>query len=204
MRSTRKIAILGGSFDPPHAAHIEIARRAVKELGVERVLLVVAGDPYQKRAQASAEQRYEMTCLATKGLEGVEVSRIEVERPGPSYTIDTVEELAAEDPAREVWVILGSDALEGITTWHRWEELLARAKICVVPRQEYPLENALSVLLARKVDYVVMDLDEPLPYSSSYIRAALASGIVPEGVDPLVAGYIEENGLYRGAAATGG
>lgn len=204
MIRTRRIALLGGSFDPPHDAHIAIARLALDKLGVDRVLLVVAGDPYQKHAQASAEERYEMTLLAAEGVEGVEVSRIEIERPGPSYTIDTVEELLAEDPALEIWLVLGSDAFSGITTWHRWRDLLGKVKVCVVPRPEDSIDEALSAAAALGADVSVIELPEPLPYSSTEIRRAVAFGKAPEGVSPEVAEYIEEHGLYRGRGVAGG
>jgi nicotinate-nucleotide adenylyltransferase len=198
---SRKIAILGGSFDPPHAAHIEIARMALERLGVDKVLLVVAGDPYQKHAEASAQARYEMACIAAKGIDGVEVSRIEVDRPGPSYTIDTVEALLAEDPSLEIWLVLGSDAMEGIRTWHRWKELVEKVKFCVVPRRGHPVDEDLSATLGQNADVVIMELPRPLDYSSTEIRKALASGKTPDGIDPAVARYIEEHELYHSGSA---
>jgi len=200
----RRIGVLGGSFDPPHVGHIEIARRAKEAIGLDKVLLVVAGNPYQKRPRASAEDRYEMTVRAARGLDGIEVPRFELDRPGPSYTIDTVEALRRQDPFAEIWLILGADALNGIKSWHRWEELVDSVKFCVVPREGFPLEDALSALNERRGEFCVLDSVKPLPYSSTSIRRAVASGKRPEGVDPAVASYIEERGLYRFSEDRGG
>ncbi len=204
MRTPSKIAIFGGSFDPPHLAHTEIAKRALDQFGFDKVLLVVAGNPYQKHTHASPEQRYEMTRLAAEGIDGLEVSRIELDRPGPSYTIDTVEELLACNPGSEIWVIVGSDALEGIKTWHRWRDLLAKAKFCVVPRPGHPLDRALSTIADEGAEWVVVDLPALLEYSSTEIRKALREGMAPEGLPDSVASYIEKHGLYRSGAQSGG
>ncbi len=193
----RRVAILGGSFDPPHAGHIEIARRAREALGADEAILVVAGYPYQKNAWASAEQRYEMTKLAAADEEGLSVSRVEVDRPGPSYTVDTVEELLAADPDTEIWLVVGADAAKGITTWHRWQDLVRKAKFCVVPRPGWPVEEAKSALSQAGADFVVMELPSGIPYSSTAIRKAIASGEEPDGLSPAVAKYVVSHGLYR-------
>ncbi len=193
----RRVAILGGSFDPPHAGHIEIARRAREVLGADEVVLMVAGYPYQKNARASAEQRYEMTRLAAAEEEGLSVSRVEVDRAGPSYTVDTVEDLLADDPDTEIWLVVGSDAAKGIATWHRWQDLVRKAKFCVVPRPGWRLEDAKSALAEAGADFVVMDLPSAIPYSSTAIREAIQSGEEPEGLSPAVAKYVATHGLYR-------
>ncbi len=126
-RPVERLGILGGTFDPVHVAHLAAAAAARDQLGLDRVLVVVAGDPWQKRGRvgAPAEIRCEMVAAAIEGVEGLVVSRLEIDRPGPTYTIDTVEALAAE-PGRELFLIVGSDVAASLTTWHRADASASR------------------------------------------------------------------------------
>jgi nicotinate-nucleotide adenylyltransferase len=192
----RRVGLLGGSFDPPHRGHIEIAELARKELGLDEVVLMVAGDPYQKTTHASPSDRLRMTQLAAANLDGISVSSMEVERPGPSYTVDTVEQLLREDPDQELWLILGADALSKIKTWHRWQDLLRLVRVGVVPREPIDLDAALDSLGEAKADIRVLQIPRPIAVSSTRIRSDLAAGRLPPELAPAVVEYILENHLY--------
>ncbi len=132
-----RLGIFGGTFDPPHVGHLVTAVNVRHELRLDRVLLVVSGVPWQKvgtRPISPAEARFAMVEAAVGDVDGLEASRIEIDAGGPSYTADTLAALRAEDPARELFVVLGTDAAAGLLTWERWEEVRDLATIVVVDR----------------------------------------------------------------------
>lgn len=135
--SGRRIGVLGGTFDPPHIGHLVTAINVRHELRLDVVLLVVANEPWQKvdsRRISAASDRYEMVVAAVADDEGIEASDIEIRRGGPSYTVDTLEELAAAEPGAELFLILGADAAAGLDTWERSEDLDSLCTIVVVDR----------------------------------------------------------------------
>jgi nicotinate-nucleotide adenylyltransferase len=132
-----RLGIFGGTFDPPHVGHLVTAVNVRHELGLDRVLLVVNDQPWQKlgtRDITPAEDRFAMVEAAVGKVEGLEASRIEIERGGMSYTADTLAALRAEDPGSELFVILGTDAAQGLPTWERADEVRDLATIVVVER----------------------------------------------------------------------
>ncbi len=126
--------VFGGTFDPVHAGHVVVATETRSQLGLDRVLLVVAGDPWQKRGRvvASASDRLALAARAVDELEGIEASAIEIERDAPSVTADTLEALTAPD--RELFLVLGADAVANMGTWRRLEETRHLATVVVVER----------------------------------------------------------------------
>lgn len=132
-----RIGVFGGTFDPPHVGHLVVAVNVRHALALDRLLLVVANDPWQKsgsRAVSSAADRLAMVEAAVGDVEGLEASALEIERGGTSYTADTLAALRAETPDRELFLVLGSDAAHGLPSWERAEEVRAVAKIVVVTR----------------------------------------------------------------------
>ena len=132
-----RIGVFGGTFDPPHVGHLVVAVNARHALHLDRVLLVVAHDPWQKsqtRALSSAEDRYAMVQAAVAGVDGLEASRIELDRGGVSYTADTLAALRDEDSSRALFLIVGSDAARGLPTWERGDEVRTLATVVVVSR----------------------------------------------------------------------
>ena len=132
-----RLGIFGGTFDPPHVGHLVTAVNVRHELALDRVLLVVNDQPWQKlgtRSITPAADRYAMVEAAVGSVEGLAASRIEVDRGGMSYTADTLHALLDEDPDRQLHVILGSDAAVGLPTWERAEEVRKLATIVVVER----------------------------------------------------------------------
>ncbi len=132
-----RTGVLGGTFDPPHIGHLLAAVNVRHALALDRVLLVVANDPWQKtgtRTVTPAADRLAMVQAAVAGLDGVEASDLELRRGGPSYTVDTLRELAAAEPGGELFVVLGADAAGGLLSWDRAEELPALASLVLVDR----------------------------------------------------------------------
>jgi nicotinate-nucleotide adenylyltransferase len=194
-RSCERVGVLGGTFDPIHIAHLVAALGARHALGLDRVLLVVAGDPWQKRSTvvASAADRLAMARAAIDGLDGLEVSAIEVERAGPTYTIDTLRALTAAD--RELFLIVGDDVAARLDSWHEADAVRSAATLVVVARDLEPtaLDPATSAGRGARVDVQIPRLD----IASSDLRGRVARG---EPIDVLVPSgavrVIRERRLY--------
>ena len=200
MSTTRGgIGLLGGTFDPPHVGHLTAAVQCLEQLELAEVRLVVAGDPWQKTSAGpvtAAHHRLAMTQRAAQGLVGLAVDDREVLRSGPSYTIDTVDQLARDTGRRPV-LLLGADAAAGVRTWHRAEELVASVEVAVVGRSTGPLSTTASFLDVATVFEVAMPR---MDVSSADIRTRLAQGRRVDGMVPAaVIDYIEMHGLYREA-----
>lgn len=186
-----KLAIFGGTFDPIHNAHLEIARRAVDRWGLNRVLFVPAFHPPHKAGVTHApyEDRIRMAELAVAGLGWCEVSRIE-EGTERSYSIDTIEKVRSRlEASDELFFLIGADAFAEIRTWRRWRNVAGAVRFLVVsrPGNVYDTPEEARVERLDTVD---------LPVSSSSIREALAAGKRPAELPPVVLDYILEHGLY--------
>lgn len=193
----RRIGLLGGTFDPPHVGHLVTAVRVREALALDVVLLVVANEPWQKvgsREVTAAPQRLEMVRAAVRGEPGLEASDVEIRRGGPSYTVDTLEELRSGEPGCSLVVVLGSDAAARMRTWHRADELGGLCELAVVdrPGADPVIEGQLPAgLTASHVDVPRLEV------SSTDLRARAASGrslryLVPDAVISL----IREGDLY--------
>lgn len=196
MSCERRIGLMGGTFDPIHVGHLAIAVEARRALGLEEVVFVPAGQPWQKAAVAAAADRLAMTHLAVDGAPGCRVSAIEIDREGPTYTVDTLRALHAEDPEAELWLLLGADALAGLDSWREPGEIVRLAKVAVAARPgSEPRADGGGVAVT------VLEL-EPVAVSSRDIRARLARGESVQGLVPTaVETYIHAHGLYGAGAA---
>jgi len=175
-----RLGIFGGTFDPVHVAHLHAALEARYQLGLDRVLVVVAGDPWQKQGDvvANAENRYAMVAVALADVEGLEASRIEIDRDGPTYTADTLNALARDD--RDLFLVVGSDVAARLDSWERSEEVRALATLAVVARGDDPIEVPEG---GWRVEVVRMPR---LDISSTDLRSRVAEGrpidyLVPAG-----------------------
>ncbi len=187
-----RIGVLGGTFDPVHVGHVVAAVDVRAALGLDRVLMVVAGDPWQKRGSVEAmpEQRLAMAQLACEDLAGVEVSRLELDHEVPSVTADTLERLL--EPGRELFLLLGADAVANMPTWRRLEETRHLAAIVVVERAG---EHAEPPGPGWRFEHVTIPR---LDVSSSEIRARVAAGLPIDGLTPpRVVDFIRDSGLYN-------
>lgn len=129
--------MFGGTFDPPHVGHLVVAVNVRFSLRLDRVLLVVANEPWQKtgsRMISPARDRLSMVEAAVRGVEGLQASDIEIARGGPSYTADTLEELHEREPSAELFLLLGSDAAAGLPTWERVDAVQELATVVAVER----------------------------------------------------------------------
>jgi nicotinate-nucleotide adenylyltransferase len=194
-----RLGLLGGTFDPPHVGHVAAARACRDGLTLDRVLFVVAHDPWQKspvRAISPAEDRLAMVVAAVDGVEGAEASRIELDRGGPSYTIETVEALAGAArgrgvPPPEVFLIIGSDVVGTLSTWHRAGDLAKAVTLVVVGRPGIETPGAVPGWRVLVVDGTGIDV------SSSEVRTLVAEGLPIGGlVPPSVEHCIRRRGLY--------
>jgi nicotinate-nucleotide adenylyltransferase len=187
-----RIALFGGTFDPIHSAHLEIARAAARQFALDRVWFVPAARPPHKSGAtvASYEHRYRMVELTCQGQPLFEASRLE-ESAQNSYSIETIERVRATSRGtEELFFLIGADAFAEIRTWHRWREVIAAVEFIVVnrPGRGYEVPEGARVHRLEGVD---------LPVSSSAIRQKLAAGDDQVEVPPAVLTYIREHGLYR-------
>ena len=179
--------MLGGTFDPPHIGHLIVASEALWQLDLDVVRLVPTRNPPHKPtgAQTDPDRRAAWLERAVAGHPGLEVSRIELEREGPSYTADTLEAIAAEEPGAALWFILGADQLAELGGWHEPGRILAAARLAVVPRAGRDLRAIADEVAPGRAD--LLDVPE-IGVSSSMIRERIAAGrpirfLVPPGVE---------------------
>jgi len=191
---TRRVGLLGGTFDPPHLGHLVVAECARVELGLDEVRLLVAGDPYQKSTTSSPAQRVAMVRAAVAGDEHLAVDAREVERPGPTYTADTLAELSAEEPDVAWYFVLGEDAAAGLSTWKRVEEAFALARFVVVTRPGHDAPDD------RTLPDAILHLEVPqLEVSSTELRQRFATARATRYLVPLaVDDYARSHALYGG------
>lgn len=204
-----RTGVLGGTFDPPHLGHLVLAAAARHQLALDRVLLVVAGEPYRKagRGVTPATTRLELTRALARGIEGLAVSDIEVRRAGPTYTIDTLEELARD--GGEWWFLVGHDVLLDLPHWHEPRRIVEVARLGVAERPPAELHVPEATRLAvpgieRCIDIVEMPA---LEVSSTDLRTRIARGQPTDVLLPrAVRALIDVHGLYReepGSAPSG-
>jgi nicotinate-nucleotide adenylyltransferase len=193
--TVERLGIFGGTFDPPHVGHLVVAVNARYALRLDRVLLVVANDPWQKsggRAISPAADRLAMVQAAVGDVEGLEASTVELDRGGTSYTADTLTPLRAEDPERELFLILGSDAAAGLPTWERADEVRSLAAIAVVVRP-----GAEEGRPPPGWDWERLETPR-LEVSSTDLRARVVDGRPLDYlITPAVIDCIRSRGLYR-------
>ena len=200
-RMTRRVGILGGTFDPPHLAHLVLATNARHDLDLDEVLFVPAGNPYRKadRAVSPPEERLRMVHAAVDDLSWASVSTIEIERDGPTFTTDTLEQLTAD--GGDWWFILGTDALADLPHWRDPQRIveLVRLGLALRPGEfdglEVPAATRDAVPgIESRIDRIEMPL---LELSSTDLRARVRDGRPTDYLVPApVRAVIDELGLY--------
>jgi len=197
----RRLGVFGGAFDPPHLGHRALAQAALAQLGLDELRIIPTGQAWHKsRTLTSAEDRLAMAQLAFADMARVVVDPREIQRSGATYTVDTLQELHAEQPGVELFLILGQDQAEALTSWHRWEEIPRLAIICVAARADFAGANGtFDALLSdaptlRRLEMPSVDV------SATDIRRLVAShqSVAPLVFEP-VARYIDHHHLYRTA-----
>jgi nicotinate-nucleotide adenylyltransferase len=200
----KRVGLLGGSFDPVHVGHLTLAHTALTHLQLDELRWVPAGHAWQKQgAQTSGEHRAAMVAAAIADEPQFVLDRCELDRAGPSYTIDTVRQLQAQQPDAQWTLVIGQDQYANLHTWKDWPELLSRVSLAVAGRDD-ALPDVRDTPLGTTPHRVVQLPMPAVPVSASAIRARLAAGqsalsladspfpLVP----PAVASYIARHGLY--------
>ena len=198
------LGVFGGTFDPPHIGHLILAEEALAQLRLDRLLWLLAGDPPHKQegVLTPLDDRLAMLEAAIEGNARFELSRIDIDRPGPHYTADALRLIREAYPGAELVFLLGGDSLHDITAWSRPQEILTQARLGVMrrPGQSFDLGALESVLAGISGRVAFLDLPM-IDISSHDIRRRAREGLpyrymVPE----FVRAIIEEQGLYRGSS----
>lgn len=196
-KPAQRIGIMGGTFDPIHNGHLVAASEVADRFELDEVIFVPTGNPWQKagRQVTAAEHRYLMTVIATAANPRFSVSRVDIDREGPTYTIDTLRDLRVMYPDAQFYFITGADALSSIVSWHDWEKIFTQARFVGVTRPGYELTQ--EVFNEEQRQFVEL-IDVPaMAISSTDCRQRASEGrpvwyLVPDGVVQ----YIAKNKLY--------
>lgn len=205
------ICLFGGTFDPVHVGHIHAAATVCAALGLAEIRMVLSARPSHKRATgASLDHRWEMLKLACEDHPELTPDDREMHRPRPSYTVETLEEILAEQPTESIAWVIGSDAFALLPSWHRWREVLELASLVVLSRPGHALqlsEEMAELTAAHRLDSlenvaaggIVLLEEDMVEVAAEDIRAGLAEGrdmshLLPERVGA----YIRQHGLYGG------
>ena len=199
----QRIGVFGGAFDPPHNAHIALAQAALAQFGLDLLYVVPTGQAWHKAQALSAPvHRLAMTRLAFKDMPQVVVDDREIQRAGPTFTIDTLQALQAENPQAQLYLFIGADQFAAFRQWHRWQDILEIAIICIADRAQSALALTQFDAYAGG-NHRFFKLELPLMFvSATQIRQLMASDettaaaiahLVPEPVTR----YISLNKLYR-------
>ncbi|WP_284225800.1 nicotinate-nucleotide adenylyltransferase [Mycobacterium antarcticum] len=197
----RRLGVMGGTFDPIHHGHLVAASEVAALFDLDEVVFVPTGQPWQKRARAvtAAEDRYLMTVIATAANPRFSVSRVDIDRGGPTYTKDTLRDLGALNPDADLYFITGADALGSILSWQNWEDLFSMANFVGVSRPGYELDGEHIQAAMNELPTDALKLVEvpALAISSSDCRQRAEEGrpiwyLVPDGVVQ----YVTKRGLY--------
>lgn len=198
MPQARRIGVFGGAFDPPHLAHRALLETALRELKLDTLHVVPTGDAWHKaRVLTDAAHRLAMVQLAFGDVPGIFVDRREIERSGPSYTIDTLRQIAAEEPGVELFLIMGADQAAALTHWREWQAIVQLAIISVATRA-HPSNTTDLFEAERLFPERFLHLGLPaLHVSATQIRSNIANGQpVQTLVSEPVARYIADHHLY--------
>lgn len=220
--SPYRLGILGGTFDPPHMGHLALAQLFIRHLELDELVWIPTGQSWQKAGDITpTSQRYAMTNLAAAAVAeavadtgaAIRVSPMEVERAGPSYTIDTVRHLREEyGPQASLAWLMGADQLLRLDTWHGWQDLFSYVHLCVATRPGFHLEQldgpvraalaqreaATSLIQSTPFGRMWIDQTLAVDLSSTTLRQRLSAGQpADDQLPPGVANYIANHGLYR-------
>ena len=198
---SQRIGILGGAFDPPHLAHLALAKAAIEQLQLDQLRIIPTGQAWHKpRVLTDATHRLAMAQLAFAKLPQAQVDDRETRRSGPTYTIDTLRELHAEVAGAQLFLIIGADQAQALTTWHAWQQILQSATICVADR---PFSTGAGVVFDAESAFPQRFFHLQMPamaLSATDIRSSISTHQdVTALVGESVARYIAAHHLYQTA-----
>lgn len=198
----QRIGVFGGAFDPPHHAHVTLARAAIEQFALDSLHVIPTGQAWHKaRALSAAEHRLAMTRLAFQDEPKVVIDERELNRAGPTFTIDTLEALQAQNPQATLYLFMGADQFAAFQQWHRWQDILDIAIICIAARAHSAWATGqFDAYLGLGSRFAVLNMPE-LPVSATQIRQRIASRAVSPAdlaqlVSDPVARYISLHRLY--------
>ena len=203
----QKIGVFGGAFDPPHKAHVALATTAIEALGLDELRIIPTGQAWHKtRVLSAPDHRLAMTRLAFAGVPRVVVDGREIERAGPSFTIDTLRDLQSENPDAQLYLIMGADQFAAFRQWHEWQAIISLAIICIASRARFDwADSQFDAYKEQKDRFLTLPMPV-MPVSATQIREVLASGhgqgsdvaaLVGDMVAEPVARYISLYRLFR-------
>ena len=197
-----RIGVFGGAFDPPHHAHVALARAAIQQFEIDSLHVIPTGQAWHKaRALSTAEHRLAMTRLAFADEPKVVIDERELQRAGPTFTIDTLEALQAENPQARLYLFMGADQFAAFQQWHRWQDIVNVAIICIAARAHSAWATGqFDAYPGRSSRFAVLEMSE-LPVSATQIRQRIGSRAISptdlaELVSEPVARYISLHRLY--------
>ena len=197
-----RIGVFGGAFDPPHHAHVALARAAIQQFELDSLHVIPTGQAWHKaRALSIAEHRLAMTRLAFADEPKVVIDERELQRAGPTFTIDTLEALQAENPQARLYLFMGADQFAAFQQWHRWQDIVNVAIICIAARAHSAWATGqFDAYPGRSSRFAVLEMSE-LPVSATQIRQRIGSRAISptdlaELVSEPVARYISLHRLY--------
>jgi nicotinate-nucleotide adenylyltransferase len=196
--ATRRFGVLGGTFDPPHLGHLAAASEVHHRLSLDTVLFVPAGEPWHKpdRTPSPPEHRQAMVAAAIADDPRFALSTVDLDRPGPTYTVDTLADLRAQEPEAEFFLLLGADALTGLPSWHRAADVASAATLVGISRPGHPLAHP-----GPPAGEVIMIQTPGTAVSSSDCRLRFRAGVPNTYLVPdSVIAYATAHALYGGAA----
>ncbi|MEZ0309353.1 MAG: nicotinate-nucleotide adenylyltransferase [Ramlibacter sp.] len=196
----QRLGMFGGAFDPPHVAHVSLARAAVEQLQLDELRVFPTGHAWHKTLPSTpAPDRLAMSQIAFADLPRTVVDDSEMRRPGPTYTIDTLRELKAAHPAAELFLVMGEDQAVAITRWREWEEVLSLATLCMAARPAAGSPAPAQPEMPAQARVRLLDLPV-MPESATQVRERVAAGLgIAHLVPPGVARYIDQHSLYQPA-----
>lgn len=199
----KKIGVFGGAFDPPHNAHVALAQTALAELELDALHVIPTGQAWHKaRNLSSAEHRLAMTQLAFQDMPRVVVDDREIKRTGPTFTIDTLQALQAENPGAQLYLLMGGDQFAAFKQWHQWREIIKTAIICIAVRARFDWSEGQFEPLKELQNSTVMLQMPQMAVSATQIRQLLAAGLgenhaIADLLPHPVASYIAQHRLYK-------
>lgn len=199
MNSGKRIGIMGGTFNPIHNGHLLLARRALEQVSLDKVLFMPSGNSYMKNNVLETRKRVEMVALAIQQYPEFELSLIEAQKSGNTYTVETLEYLTSSNPEVRYYFIIGADILFQIEQWRNPEQIFRMAVLVCAVRDDYDMDAIRqkgNILAASGADIIYLNMPR-LDISSTDIRANVKSSrSISEMVPPEVAHYIEQEHLY--------
>lgn len=196
-----RIGILGGTFDPPHVGHLILAQHAVDALGLTRLLFMPAADPPHKQQETKTPVNNRLAMLECATLDNPQfsISRVDVDRPGPHYSVDMLRMVQLEYPQADLYFIMGGDSLRDLPKWYRPQELISLCRIAVMRRPQSVISVDMHAAILPELEERLTIVDAPLiDISSTAIVARIEAGLSIRYLVPdAVLSYINTNQLYR-------